>query len=208
MSIFKKIFGGKSKEIIQNTTQVNKTDGSFGDTILSFQNSIQKSIEWDDLKNVEFAMWLPCDEDKTFASSPITERWTTVYSLTKDYWSYITADLLKTLGLADEKTFRLGLPNNFEAFAFLTNDGEQVIMSLSKEKGIRLHFSEITPFKYKVTFLDNFISYCNSWKELIEFNNAKKDENLGFEEWWLLTLKTSISVEENEPLTGVGKIVI
>lgn len=208
MGIFKKIFGRQSKEIIQNTTQIKKTDGSFGDTILRFQNSIQKSIEWDDLKNVEFAMWLPCNEDKTFASSPITEKWTTVYSLTKDYWSYITADLLKTLELTDEKTFRLGLPDNFEAFAFLTNDNEQIILSLSKEKGIRLHFAETTPFKYKVAFLDNFISYCIAWKELIEFNNGPKDENLGFEEWWLFTLKTSIAVEEQEPLTGVGKIVI
>ncbi|GAB4349628.1 MAG: hypothetical protein OHK0038_28340 [Flammeovirgaceae bacterium] len=207
MSIFKKLFGGQTKESSQDTRADNKLDGSRGDIILNFQHSIQKSIEWTDLMNVEFAMWLPCEEDKNFTSSPIAEKWTKIYSLTKDYWSFITADILKTLKLVDEKTFRLGLPDNFQPFAFLTTDNEQIVVSLSKEKGIRLHFAETTPFKYKVTFLDNFISYCNAWKSLIELNNGQKDENLGFEEWWLLTLKTATTVEEKEPLTGVGKIV-
>lgn len=124
INLFKKIFGGQGKEITQNTKQENQADGSHGDMILRFQHSIQKSIEWNDLINVEFAMWLPCDQDKTFASSPIAEKWTKIYSLTKDYWSFIAADLLKTLHLADEKTFRMGLPDRFQAFAFLTTGNE------------------------------------------------------------------------------------
>ncbi len=207
MSILKKLFGRQTNESSQEAKPEDKLDGSRGDIILNFQHSIQKSIEWDELKNVEFAMWLPCDEDKTFGTSTIAEKWTIIYSLTKDYWSFITADLLKTLKLVDEKTFRLGLPDNFKALAFLTTDNEQVILSLSQEKGIRLHFAETTPFKYRVAFMDNFISYCNAWKSIIELNNGKKDEDLGFEDWWLLTHKASMTVEEKEPLIGVGKIV-
>ena len=206
MSIFKKLFGGRTKESPQETKPEDKLDGSRGDTILNFQHSIQKSIEWNELKNVEFAMWFPCEEDKTFSTSSITEKWTILYSLTKDYWSFITADILKTLDLVDEETFRLGLPENFQAFAFLTTDNEQVILSLSQEKGIRLHFAETTSYKYRIAFMDNFISYCNAWKSLIELNNGEKDEDLGFEAWWLLTAKTSMAVEEKGPLTGVGKI--
>ena len=112
--------------------------------------------------------------------------------MTKDNWSFITADLLKTLKLVDERTFRLGLPDNFQAFAFLSTDYEQVILSLSQEKGIRLHFAETTPFKYRVAFMDNFISYCKAWKSIIELNNGEKDENLGFK---LQRLKVAITLK-------------
>ena len=44
-------------------------------------------------------------------------------------------------------------------------------------------------------------------KELVEQNDGEKDDDLGFEGWWLSTLETSKAVEENEPLIGVGKII-
>ena len=209
MSLFKKLFGKPATKSAQDTEpkNENESDGSRGTSILQFQRSIQQSIEWDELNDVEFAMWQTCDEDSRFAASPLTDKWTSVYSLTKYCWSFITADLLKTLNLADEETFRLGLPESFQAFAFLTTDDEQVVLSLSQEKGIRFHFAETTPFQYKVQFMDSFIAYCKAWKSLIESNNGENDEDLEFENWWLLTRKTSIAVEENEPLTGVGKIV-
>lgn len=206
MSIFKKLFGGQSKENLPDAKTENQLDGSRGNIILSFQSLIQKSIKWNELNSVEFGMWLPCDQDKKFKSSPIIDKWTKVYSLTKDYWSYITGDLLKTLQLVDDNTFRLGLPDNFQAFAFLTTDNEQIILSLSKEKGIRFHFAETTSLEYRTKFMDNFIFYCNAWKELIDLNNGEKDDDLEFEDWWALTCKTSIAVEEKEPLVGVGKI--
>jgi hypothetical protein len=209
MSIFKKLFGKPTKEsspVIEPENE-HKLDESPGEKIITFQHSIKHSIEWNDLNDVEFAMWLPCDQDKLFASSPFTDKWTVAYSFTKYNWSYIAADLLKTLNLADEETFRIGLPDTFQAFAFLTTDDEQIILSLSEEKGIRLHFAETTSLNYRLLFMDHFVSYCKAWNDLIELNDGEKDDDLGFEKWWSLTLKTSISVEENEPLTGVGKIV-
>ena len=59
MSIFKKLFGRQTKESSQETKpeeQLDRLDGSRGEIILNFQQSIQKSIEWNELKNVEFAM--------------------------------------------------------------------------------------------------------------------------------------------------------
>lgn len=150
MSIFKKLFGKPTKESSPGIEPENehKLGESPGENILAFQHSIKNSIEWNDLNSVEFAMWLPCDQDNLFASSPVIDKWTVAYTLTKYNWSYITADLLKTLNLVDEETFRLGLPDNFQAFAFLTTDDEQIILSLSQEKGIRFHFSESTSLNY------------------------------------------------------------
>ncbi|KQS88525.1 hypothetical protein [Chryseobacterium sp. Leaf394] len=206
MGIFKNFFGGQTKHGSQDNKQDGELDGSRGNVILNFQHLIQESIEWNELKEVEFAMWLPCDQDNNFASSPMVDKWSTAYSLTKNYWSYIVADLLKTQKLVDEKTFRLGLPDNFQAFAFLTTDGEQIILSLSKEKGIRLHFSETTSLKYRLSFMNSFIMYCKAWKELADINKGKQDDDLGFENWWSFTVETSIALEENEPLIGVGII--
>ena len=212
MSIFKKLFGKPTKESTQETDSENKIDseskldGSIGEIILKFQHSIQKPIEWNELKNVEFAMWLPCEEDKLFASSPMLEKWIVLYSLTKHYWSFITADILKTLKVVDENNMRVSLPDNFMAFAFLTTDDEQVILSLSKEKGIRLHFAETTPLKYRLLFMNNFILYCNAWKGMVDLNNGKKDEDIGFEKWWTLMVETTIGVEAIEPVLFVGSI--
>lgn len=207
MSIFKKFFGKKAKESPKDKKPENKSDGSRGEIILNFQYTIQKSIEWDELKDTRFAMWLPCDQDKLFASSPITDKWSTVYTLTRNYWSYITADLLKTLKIVDEKIFRLRLPDDFQSFAFLAPGNEQIILSLSAEKGIRLHFSETTSLDYRLSFMDNFIQYCKCWKELVDINKGTQDDDSGFQKWWAFTVETSIAIEENEPLTGVGIIV-
>lgn len=186
--------------------QMNESENLLINAILNFENTIQGSIAWEDLKDVDFAMWLPSEEDAIFESSPIINKWTTAYSITQRYWSYITADLLKTLKLVDENTHRLGLPDAFQAFAFLTTDGEQVIVSLSKEKGIRYHFARTTSLAYRLQFMDKFILYCKSWKELIDSRTGMQDDDLGFFNWWTLTVETSISVEKKDPLTGVGII--
>ncbi len=207
MGLFKRFFGKQPSENSVQIESENEMDGSKGNIILEFQRSIKESIDWNELEDVEFAMWLPCEEDKQFAKSPITDKWTEIYSITKLYWSYIAADILKTLGEIDEETFRIGLPENFQAFAFLTVEDEQIVFSVSQEKGIRLHFAKTTPFEYRLLFMDHFLSYCKAWKDLIEQNNGEQDDDLEFDRWWALTIKTSKTIEEKEQLTGVGKIV-
>ncbi|MEO4005049.1 hypothetical protein [Flavobacterium sp. CAU 1735] len=185
---------------------MNESESILINKILDFENTIQGSIEWEDLKDVDFAMWLPSEEDAVFESSPIIGKWETAYSITQHYWSYITADLLKKLEIVGENTKRLGLPDSFQAFAFETTDNEQIILSLSKEKGIRYHFARTTSLEYRLQFLDTFIVYCKSWKELVDTHTGMQDDDLGFINWWILTVETSIAVEKKEPLTGVGII--
>ncbi|GAA3920570.1 hypothetical protein GO495_00580 [Chitinophaga oryziterrae] len=201
MSFFKKIF---SKHVPETINQpAGKTLARF---IVEFQQELNL-IEWDSLKDVEYAMWLPADQDAKFAASPITEKWTQVYSITKDYWSYITANLLETLGLIEKGMFRTELPEELQAYAFTTKGGEQVILSLSKEKGIRLHFASTTSLDSRLHILNKFILYCKAWKDMIALTNEAPDKDLGFAGWWGLLKKTSEEVEKGEPLEGVGKIL-
>lgn len=201
MSFFKKIF---SKQVTDISNQpAGKT---LARLIVEFQQELNL-IEWDNLKDVRYAMWLPSDEDANFAASPVTEKWTQVYSITKDYWSYITANLLDTLGLIEKGMFRMDLPDQIQAYAFATKEGEQVILSLSKEKGIRLHFAETTSLDSRLHILNKFILYCKAWKDMIALTNETPDKDLGFAGWWDLLKKTSEEVEKGEPLEGVGKIL-
>jgi hypothetical protein len=201
MGLFKKIF---SKQVLEGgNLPAGKTLARF---IVEFQQDLNL-IEWDSLKDVQYAMWLPSDEDATFATSPITEKWTQVYSITKDYWSYITANLLETLGLIEKGMFRTELPEELQAYAFATKGGEQVILSLSKEKGIRLHFAATTSLDSRLHILNKFILYCKAWKDMIGLTNDTPDTDLGLASWWDLLKKTSEEVEKEEPLEGVGKIV-
>jgi hypothetical protein len=200
MSFFKRIFG---KPVTEN---INLPSGkTLARLIVEFQQDLNL-IEWDALKDVEYAMWLPCDQDKQFASSPITQKWTQIYSITKNYWSYITANLLDTLDLIDKGVFKTDLPEPLKAFAFATKEGEQIILSLSKEKGIRLHFAATTSLDYRLHILNKFALYCNAWKEMVGLTNEIPDEDVGFAGWWEATKKASEAVEKVEPIKGVGQI--
>lgn len=185
----------------------NSNDGSHGEIIIHFRSLISEYLEWDNLSDIEFAMWLPSDNDPVITTSPVIGVWTDIYTITRYYWSYITADFLKVLGLVDEDTMRVSLPKEFQAFAFTTSEEEQAILSLSEEKGIRIHFAKTTPLRYRLGFLKDFMSYCKAWKGLIDKNNAPQDEELGFTEWWELALKTAVAVQQKEPVESFGKIM-
>ena len=175
--------------------------------IAEFHIAIQKPIQWAELKETNFAMWFPCAQDPLFAASPIIENWSQIYSCTSIYWSYMTADLLKVLQEIDDDTFRMSLPDEFMTFPFLTLENEQVILSLSQEKGIRLHFAETTSFAYRAAFVHKFLVYCQGWKKLVDANHGELDEDLHFADWWNTTVNTSSMMEKSKPLSAVGKIV-
>jgi hypothetical protein len=213
MGFLKRLFGGNKQATEQVEEQAvpqdseNKSDGSRGNAILDFHSFIQTGIEWEELEDVDFGMWLPAENDPRFTESPLLEKWNVIYSITKKYWSYIAADILQNLGAIDEDTMRIGLPEDFQAFAFLTDQDEQVVFSVSQEKGIRFHFSTSTSLEYRVAFMDQFIKYCKAWQSLLEENNGEQDKDLEFDQWWKYMVEVSTGMEEKEPLTGVGKIV-
>ncbi|MBK7573416.1 MAG: hypothetical protein IPI10_18105 [Bacteroidetes bacterium] len=203
MSIFKNLFGGKAKQ----KTDEPELDGSAGNLIVKFQNIISHEINWDDLNDVEFAMWLPSETDNRFSNSEIIGKWTEIFNLTSNYWSYITADLLKLLQVIGDDEMRMALPEENTTYALLTNQNEQIILSISVEKGIRFHFASTTSFEYRMNFMNDFLNYCKGWKSLLTKLNEPPDENIGFSQWWELTVKASKMADVNEPILAVGKII-
>jgi hypothetical protein len=197
----------KLKGVFKKQTDSKPFNGSIDNTILSFRHTLQKSIEWKDLKDVEFAMWAPCEQDSSFSSSPLVSKWTDIYELTKNHWTYLTADILKTLNLIQDETFRLELPEKLQSFAFLTSTNEQAILSLSQEKGIRFHFAQTTSLDHRLSFLDNFQDYCRAWIQWVELNKGEKDADIGFSRWWELMVEATKKSDAIEPIKMAGKII-
>jgi hypothetical protein len=210
MSFLKNLFGGKKNDDAPAYSEPNLPPiPSPGAVMIAFEQAIGKTIELGDLREDQYTMWHPCDEDKQFVSSPLVGNWTMIYSITQSYWSYIFADLVKMLKLTDNPPFRLALPDELNTFAILTSDSGEVVLSVSKEKGIRLHFSEQTSFANRAGFLQQFANYCRAWKQTVDTNKGPKDNDLGFKQWWNQTVKVSAGIEEKgEPVLSVGTVRI
>ncbi len=208
MSLFKKLFDSGSQNRKKEENPKKMDNGERGLLLHNFHRTIKKTINKDELENVPFAMWLPCQEDSIFTSSEISNLWSLVYENTKNSWTYITADFLKKLGVAKEEDTRIDLPNDFMIFPYLTTDNVQIILSISREKGIRLHFSETTPYHYRLNYLKSFTEYCRAWNELIVKFNGDRDEAIGFTDWWQTMLEVAKQTEQKKPLTGIGQVAL
>lgn len=158
------------------------------------------------IEDIEFAMWWASEDDPFFTKSVITDNWIKIYEITKHIQSYVAADLLRHLGLVENDINRMMLPDKIDSISILTNDNIKLIISFSREKGIRFHFSEYTPYEYQLNFLDSFIDYCLTMKKRVELNKWETDADSGSSDWWEATIRTSIIIEKNGQLDVVGKI--
>lgn len=206
MSLFKKLIGIGSQKNVEKEKPKQTDDGERGLMLHNFHQTIFKTISRNELENVPFAMWLPSHENSIFTSSEISNLWSYVYESTKNSWTYITADFLKKLGAANKEDTRIDLPNNLMIFPYLTTDNVQVVLSIWREKGIRLHFSESTPYSYRLNYLKNFAEYCRAWDELIVIFNGDRDKDIGFADWWKSMVEVAKQTEQKKPLTGIGQV--
>lgn len=177
-----------------------------GNDVAHFRALLGRAAEWEELPAAEFGMWLPAPDDSDFGKSPVVAVWTDIYAVTVGCWSFVTADLLKVLGIVSSTAMRLGLPEENQSFPFFTNTDVPVILSLSQEKGIRFHFTQTTPLTYRMTFLQMFLAYCRSLRDSVQRTKSLHENALGFEEWWILTVQTGRMVSAQKPLTGIGMI--
>lgn len=158
------------------------------------------------LRENEFAMWFPCDDDQVFSKSEITLRWTKIYEICSGIESYIAANLLRFFGLIEDSINRISLPEDSDSIAFQTREEDQFIISFSQEKGIRFHFSANTPLKTRLQLLDQYIDLCKDLKKQTEDHNLQTDEGSDSSGWWNATLLIATKNEEYGPIDGVGKI--
>jgi hypothetical protein len=203
MDFLKNIFGKKEADPFKEALE-----GPHGAAIIAFREELDSVIEKTDLKEKNFAMWLPAEGDEKVASSPIIELWNSTYTASCRHWTYITADLLKVLKVLNGKTGRMELPREMVSFPFQTRDREQMLVSFSHEKGIRFHMAESTPLAYRVQFLDKFLAYCTAWATLVDQLQGEPDEDIGFKGWWDSALSVALQTEKQKAVMGLGKLVL
>jgi hypothetical protein len=206
MGFLQRLFGGRKTP----APAAPDLDGSRGAVIQAFHAIIAGPLDFDQLPDTDFAMWFPCTEDPAFVASPFQYRITEVFAAQSSHLSWIAGDFLKTLKVirSEGTTARVELPEDTQYFAFETAQQEPVILTLSGEKGLRLHFAGTTAFGYRLQFLEAFLQYCTAWKALLELLNVPADPPAEFPGWWELTREMSLEMERHEPLLFVGKIAL
>ncbi len=171
-----------------------------------FFNFLEKPISYEELREGEYALWLPCVEDQVFTKSRITKKWTDIYAANKTVQSYIAAEILRHFGLIEDFINRIQLPVDTDTIAIQATEGEHIIISFSQEKGIRFHFAESTAYNFRLDFLERFLHYCRAKKHQVD--NEGWAQNLDNESagWWESTVKVTANIEKNGPVEAVGKI--
>ncbi len=172
----------------------------------TFRNLLYKSIKWNDLDKVDFAMWFLANGDEDFITSKILDIWTEIYKQTCLYSSYLIADILRVLKIHITDEMQIYLPQKSISFPFLTKNNDQVILTLSQEKGIRFHFSETTQFSFRMNFLVHFLDYCKAWNQMLQECKVPFDQSIEFMNWWNITIKTSRMINNQQPILNIGII--
>jgi hypothetical protein len=200
------MFFSKRKKPQSQPEPVLRADINDQDLIQAFRKKISLRIKPDALDQTDFAMWIACSSDPSFHDSQIRRLWSEIYRSSAGCRSYMAADLLRALHFPGSDP-RVKLPDELDAFAFISDDGFQGVLSLSAEKGIRFHFPDAAPYSGRLDFLKSFSSYCRAWKKFVTSNKWQEDKSSSPEEWWL-KVSSAAEAEERKSALLVGRIIV
>ncbi len=125
----------------------------------------------------EYAMWWSMPEDTLFHQSPDNPQLERIMALVQDYGTYLFGHLLCEIKMPGfEKLQRVGLPDQEANFVLMAPESQLVVLSVSKEKGIRFQFSqEKTSANYRHFFLQHIAGYFDAYRLFLEEQKAPKD---------------------------------
>lgn len=171
----------------------------------NFYGLLKQKVDWDDSDTASYAMWFKLEVDNDFNESFTKKLLTEIYTIQRTHYSYIIADIGNHLALSAKPLVRMELPNEFSSYPFISENNEKVILSVSKNKGIRFHFSSESPLVFRLYFLRSFLVYCKVWESNISQNtqNMELDDGVEFVLWWKYICNMH---EESQDATSIGLI--
>lgn len=161
-----------------------------------------------DIPKAKYSMWWKND-NQSFAASNSIDSIKTSYINSNGYETYIFSAILRALKLADEKNVRIALPDSLAVFGFQSDKDNIVVLSASKEKGIRFHFDkDKTKIEFRDNFLKDYENYTKAWKTIIEKYKSNKDpEKSKGQEWFNQVLKiTDEEIKDGKSINDIGLI--
>ncbi len=121
----------------------------------------------------QYAMWRPAPQDPEFGTSRTAVLLDELYDLLDPLASYACAQVARTVGWVEDHpdTVRVALPDDLATAHVETQDGVRFLVSVSAEKGVRLHFSEETTPEVREGVLDGF---CGHLRQLAAGLNEQR----------------------------------
>lgn len=131
---------------------------------------------------------------------------------------YVYASILNDTGYScmSYEILRRTLPIETDHHPLIGPEDVQIIMSVSREKGIRFAFPiSSTSIEYRYAFHKNFTRYCEfrkKWIEKINIENPPDDGEAPVERplnWWNMVEASTIKTQESEESTemNIGAIM-
>ena len=155
----------------------------------------------------DFAMWKASEIDHRFPSSKTNHYLGRIYAALDGIETYVLADLLCQFGFVGEKSGRIALPNDLSV-PIEGPDDQVMILTASKEKGIRIHFNtSLTDLKYREMFLKNFATFTETFRSIAEERRWPKDPVGDYRpSGWFSAMQRAIIQQEKEGIdaTEVG----
>src|SRR5262249_53653694 len=124
----------------------------------------------------KYAMWLPSPDEPKFAPSATRKNIGRVYKAAAGIESFTLADILRRLGVVEEETRRLALPDELASVCTTGADEQVFVLSASQEKGIRFHFHESATPAYRNKVLRGFVAYLEFRRRAIKLSGVPLDE--------------------------------
>jgi hypothetical protein len=159
----------------------------------------------------DYAMWLPSDEEPSFAASQTRREIGALYAAARGVETYLLAAVLRRLGAVEGQVLRVGLPAELTTFPVLGPEGRVFILSASAEKGIRLHFHRSTPPPYRHAVLAALARVAVAIRDALERKGGGFDDAAEHppQSWWALCESATAQIEEGgEPVEAVGQVMI
>ena len=156
-----------------------------------------------------YASWWATKDDKIFTKSKSCKYLTETFKATEGIETWVFGAFCRRFDLVDDKAFRVNLPKEGEGLFVKGPDDVPMVVSCSKEKGIRICFEKDTPLEYREWMLENFMICCEDWRKLLIRKKAKMDEDVESLKHWEFLVETCLAEEKaKKEIDKVGMYVL
>ncbi len=151
-----------------------------------------------------YATWWSTDEEPSFPGSRSWSHLDRAFTALDGVESYVLAAILRISGYLGDEYQNVGQVELTPETSFFGLEGPEeviVILTVSREKGLKFAFPESAAVGYRELFLKNFADYCENAREEIlrqggELNDYDDDSGYGKPiGWWRGICQTSKQIE-------------
>ncbi|MBI2570639.1 MAG: hypothetical protein HYV63_26855 [Candidatus Schekmanbacteria bacterium] len=146
-----------------------------------------------------FAIWWATSPRDRFSGSAVAGYIGRAYEALAGIQTYVLAAILRSLGLVEEHTGRVALPEDGIAVAVTGPESRVLVLTASSETGIRFHFDpETLPVRYRDAFWKLFAEYVEGWRKSTQQEGLRLDPlaDAGPLSWWRHTEAAIRQMEE------------